>query len=109
MSTITSLATFKTHKEAWENLKKIFAANTTACKLQLRKDMFLSDYIVKITSVCDSLGSININVNEDEMVQVCLGGLTKRFDPIRTTILGRDNLPSFFNLQSRLLVEENHV
>ena len=29
----------------------------------------------KIKSICDSLGSININVDEEEMVQVCLGNL----------------------------------
>ena len=107
----------KTPKEAWENLKKMYAANTTARKLQLRrelnnirqKDMSVSDYTAKIKSICDSLGSINISVDEDEMVQVCLGGLAQRFDPLRTAILVRENPPSFFDLQSMLLVEENHV
>ena len=73
----------ETPKEAWENLKKILAANTSARKLQLRqelnnirqKDMFVSDYTAKIKSICDSLGSINFNIDKDEMVQVCLGGL----------------------------------
>ena len=100
----------KTHKEVWENLKRIFDANTTARKLQLRQnDMSVSDYTAKIKSICDSLGSININVDEDEMVQVCLGGLIQRFNPLRMTTLARENPPSFFNLQSMLLVEENHV
>ena len=71
--------------------------------------MSVSGYTIKMKSICDSLDSININVDEDEMVQVCLGNLTQRFDPIRTTILARENPPSFFNLQSMLLVEENHV
>ena len=29
----------KTPKEAWENLRKFFAANTTARKLQLRQEL----------------------------------------------------------------------
>ena len=29
----------KTLKEAWENLRKIFAANTTARRLQLRQEL----------------------------------------------------------------------
>ena len=107
----------KTPKEAWENLKKIFAADTSARKLQLRqelnnirqKEMSVTDYTAKIKSICDSLGSINVNIDEDEMVQVCLGGLAQRFNPLRTAILARDTPPSFFNLQSMLLVEENHV
>ena len=64
--------------------------------------MLVSDYTVKIKCIWDSLGSININFNEDEMVQVCLDGLTQWFDPIRITILAREKPPSFFNLQSRL-------
>ena len=75
----------KTPEEAWANFKKIFAANTTTHKLQLRQelnniqqiDISMSDYTAKIKSICDSLGSININVDEDEMVQVCLGGLAQ--------------------------------
>ena len=72
-------------KEAWEDLRKIFVANTTARRLQLRqelnniqqKDMFVSDYTAKIKSICDSLGSINVNIDEDEIVQVCFGGLAQ--------------------------------
>ena len=71
--------------------------------------MSMSDYTAKIKSICDSLGPINVNIDEDEMVQVCLGGLAQRFNPLRTAIFARDTLPSFFNLQSMLLVEENHV
>ena len=71
--------------------------------------MSMSDYTTKIKSICDSLGSMNINVKEDEMVQVCLGGLAQRFDPIRMIILERQNPPSLFDMQSMLLVEENHV
>ena len=91
-----------TPKEAWENLKKIFAANTTARKIQLRqelnnirqKDMSMSDYTAKIKSICDSLGSININVNGDKMVQVCLGRPHTTIRPIKDGNLG-ERKPSF--------------
>ena len=47
-------------------------------KLQLRqelnyikqKKMSVSDYTSKIKSICDSLGSINVNIDEAEMVHV---------------------------------------
>ena len=71
--------------------------------------MSISDYTTKIKNICDSLSSVNINIKEDEMVQVFLGSLAQWFDPLRMTILGRENLRSFFDLQSILLVEENHV
>ena len=73
----------KTLQDAWANLKKIFVANTVARKLQLRqelsnvrqRDMSVADYTTKIKEICNSLASVNVNVEEDEMVQVCLDGL----------------------------------
>ena len=105
----------KTPKEAWENLQKIFAANTTARKLQLRqelnniqqRDMLIVRYTLKIKELSDSLGSINVNIDDDEMVQICLGGLGPHFSAIRTSVLEWENPPSF-DLQLMLLVEENH-
>ena len=103
-------------KEAWENLKKIFSTNTTTRKLQLRqelnniqqRDMSITSYTLKIKELCDSLGSISVNVVGDKMVQIYLGGLAPRFDAMRTAILAREKPPSF-DLQSMLLVEETHV
>ena len=73
-------------KDAWGNLKKIFATSTTAKKLQLRqelsnvrqRDMSVADYTSKIKEICDLLGSINVTTEEDE-VQVCLGDLAQKF------------------------------
>ena len=73
----------KTPKEAWENLKKIFAASNTTRKLQLKqelnsiwqRDMYVTDYTTKVKEICDALRSINVTVDEEEMVQICLGGL----------------------------------
>ena len=95
---------------------KIFAANMTARKLQLRqelngiqqRDMSIGNYTLKIKELCDALGSINVSIDDDEMVQICLGGLAPRFGAIRSAVLTRENPPSF-DLQSMLLVEENHV
>ena len=52
----------KTPKEVWEKLKKIFAANTTAWKLQLRqelnniqqRDTSITRYTLKIKELCDA-------------------------------------------------------
>ena len=56
----------------------IFAKNTTAQKLQLlqelksiqQRDMSIGSYTLKIKELCDSLASINVNINDDEMVQI---------------------------------------
>ena len=69
-------------KDAWADLKKIFATSITVRKFQLKqelsnvrqRDMSVADYTSKIKEICDSLVSVNMNIEEDEMVQVFLVG-----------------------------------
>ena len=96
----------RTLKVAWGNLKKIFATSTKSTKLQLRqelsivrqRDMSVANYTSKIKDIYDSLASVDVNVEEDEMVQDCLGGLASKFGAFRTTVCTRENMPSFFDL-----------
>ena len=75
----------KTPKGAWENLRKIFAGSTTSRKLQQelrnlrQRDLSMVDYTSKIKEICNSLASIDVNIEEGEMVHVCLGGLASKF------------------------------
>ena len=64
---------------------------------------------MKIKEICDALRSISLTKDETEMVQICLGGLAQKYRPIQTTICMREKPLSFFDLQSMLLVEENHI
>ena len=82
----------KTPKESWENLKKIFATSTTTQRLQLRQElnniwqrnMSITYYTTKVKEICEALGLINVTVDEDVMVHICLGCLAQRYEPIRT-------------------------
>ena len=71
--------------------------------------MSVTDYTTKVKEICDALGSINVTVDEDEMVQICLGGLAQRYGPIRRAICSREKPPPFFDLQWMLMVEENRA
>ena len=71
--------------------------------------MSIGSYTLKIKELCDSIGSINVSIDDDEMVQIFLGGLTPRFNAIQSIVLAREKSPSFFDLQLMLLDEENHV
>ena len=51
--------------------------------------MFVGDYTSRIKEIRDSLTSINMTVDEDEMVQVYLGGLASKFGAFRTTVCTR--------------------
>ena len=37
--------------------------------------MSITGFTLKIKELCDALGSINVIIDDDEMVQICLGGL----------------------------------
>ena len=64
-------------------LVKLFAMNNKARKIQLKnelhiakkKNMSISDYTLKIKRICESLTSINVVVDDDDKVEVCLRGL----------------------------------
>jgi hypothetical protein len=69
----------------------------------------VSDYTLKINEIWDSLASIDVNIDESKKVQIYLGGLASKFGAFRTAVCTREATPSFFDLRSMLLVEENHV
>ena len=69
----------------------------------------MADYTSRIKDICDSLTSIEVNIEKSEMVQICLAGLAPKFGAFRTAVCAWENTPSFFDLQSMLLVEENHA
>ena len=52
---------------------------------------------------------IKVNVEDDEIVQVCLGGLSSQFGAFRIAAYTRENTTSFFMLHSIFLVEKNHA
>ena len=58
--------------------------------------MSIGNYTLKIKELCDSLGSINVSIDDNKMVQICLGGLAPRLSAIRSTLLAREKSPSFF-------------
>ena len=55
----------KTPKEAWTNLKKVLTPSNAR-----QKDMSVANYTTHIKEICDSLASINVTIEEDDMVQV---------------------------------------
>ena len=96
----------KTLKEACENLKNILTTNMIARKHKLcqelnnvkQKDMSITSYTLKNKELCEWLDSINVNVDEDEIVQIRLDSLAPQFSTLRTIVLVRENSPSFVDL-----------
>ena len=73
----------KSPKDAWDTLVKLYETNTKARKIQLKNDlhtvekknMSINEFALKIKSICESLASINVQVDYDDKVEVCLRGL----------------------------------
>jgi hypothetical protein len=91
----------------------MFERNTKARKLQLKqelhtveKNMSINEYSLKIEAIVESLESINVSVDDDDLVNVCLNGLGKEYKPFKTSITIRENVPNFWDLVSMLIVEE---
>ena len=56
---------------------------------------FFLQFTVRIREICDSLASINVTIEQDEMLRVCLGVLVSMFRAFRTVVCTREDIPSF--------------
>ena len=96
---------------------KQFVVNKKARKLQLKTEliplekgkMLVNEYALKIKSICESLSSINVKVEDDDKVEVCLRGLGPQYKGFKTSILTRDSIPSYADLVSMLVVGERSL
>ena len=71
--------------------------------------MSVNDYTLKIKSICESLASINVTVDDDDKIEVCLRGLGPQYKSFATSIQTRENMPSFADLVSMLIIEEKSL
>jgi len=72
----------------------------------VEKEMSINEYALKIKGIVESLASINVPVDDDDLVSVCLNGLGKEYKPFKTSVIVRENVPNFRDLISMLIVEE---
>ena len=102
---------------AWRNLGRVFEVNTKARKLQLkselnqvsRNNLSINDYALKIKSIVEALGSIQVAVEDDDIVCACLDGLGEEYVHFRSSMNTRDDIPEFTDLISMLILEEKNL
>ena len=71
--------------------------------------MSVNEYALKIKSICESLASINVKLEDDGKVEIFLRRLGSQYKSFKTSILTRDSIPSFTDLVSMLVVEERNL
>lgn len=73
-------------REMWEALTKIYESDNRNRKMMLREKLrntemtkldTTTNYLTKITKVCDELVEIGENVIDEEMLRMALNGFTK--------------------------------
>lgn len=118
------LAKFKTAKEIWDYLSKLFVQNNFAVKYQLQSeiralvqnDLSIQDFFCAMTTLWDRLAlteSVELQTcdayikcrDEDRLVQLLMG-LRPEFENCRSSLLHRKPLPSVEDVINELMAEE---
>ena len=71
--------------------------------------MSIKNYTLRIKSICESLASINVTIDDNDRVEVCLRGLGSQYKSFKTSIQTRETIPNFADLVFMLIIEEKNL
>ena len=81
--------------ESEEDLRREHHARKLRLRQELsnlrQRDLSVADYTSRIKDISDSLASIEVNIEESEMVQIYLKGLALKFGAFRTAVCTQEN------------------
>jgi len=102
---------------AWKNLLKLNEENTKVRKLQLKTEfntvkrgsLCINDYALKIKGIVESLGSIGVTVDDDDVVGAMLEGLGDAYSNFKSSMNTRNDICGLTELTSMLIREEKNL
>lgn len=71
--------------------------------------MIVSEYITKMKSLADDMGSAKQTIDDEELVSYILAGLDEEFNPVVSAIVARVEPVSVRDVRSQLLSFENRM
>ncbi|KAL7601468.1 hypothetical protein Lser_V15G25908 [Lactuca serriola] len=100
--------------DVWLKLEKKFRTNKANKVIQLDNELrnitigtsSVTEYCNRIKNLADLLNNMDAKVPEPNLVAYTLNGLSPKFRVFATTIRHRDPLPSFWDVKSMLIQEE---
>lgn len=103
--------------DIWRALETNFSSQSKAKLMQyklqlqtLKKDnLSMSEYLTKIKTCCDLLGSAGYKVSADDQILHVLAGLGSEYDPVMVSITSRIEPWSILDVQSLLLSFESRL
>ena len=79
----------------------------------MKKDQSTSinDYLLKIKEITNSLGSIGVQLEDDDVVAATLNGLKddEKWKSFSTSVYVHENFPDFDELKSLMIIEEQNM
>ena len=101
---IPHVFSFKTPKEVYDALKKMFEGNNINQKMALRNHLknvkiqnseTIQSYFTRVSQIKEQLEAVEENVEEGEIVMTTMNGLPRSWDSFIQGIFARRNLISF--------------
>ena len=71
--------------------------------------MSITDYASKIKGITNSLGSIGVTVDDDDVVAATLEGLGTEYKNFKSSMNTRADVPDFTELTTMLICEEKSL
>ena len=114
MAVITPL---KTTKECFNTLVKLYEATVPSqkrllksqlCSLKMEKDESVNSF-TKISQIRDQLLAIGINVDDDDLVQTVVDGLSSTWEAFLVAVNDRETQPNLERLWHDCLQEEGRI
>ena len=105
---IPHVYTFKTPKEVYDALKKMFEGKNINRKMNLRNQLnnvkihnfeTIQSYFIRVAQIKEQLEAVEENVEEGEIVMTILNGLPRSWDSFIQGICARRKLISFNQLR----------
>ena len=99
----------------WKALTDLFQSKSDQRKLALKdklrsikmeKGDSIAKYLTKFTQCRDELGSVGVTVDEEDLVDLALLGLSKSWHAYQDSVNGREKFPGWERLWADLMQEE---
>ncbi|CAM6093651.1 unnamed protein product [Calypogeia fissa] len=99
----------------WSELKHAYGANTIEQRRMLRRQLLtlrflegrsMPENFCILGALLSQLGAVGVSPANDELVDIVLDALPASWDVFRTMIVGRENTPTYMQLENLALAEE---
>ena len=102
---------------AWKSLEKLNEDHTRVTKLQLKTElntvkqgsMPINDYASKIKAITNSLRSIGVTIDNNDVVAAMFKGLGSKYKNFKSSMNTRADVPDFTKLTTMLICEEKSL